>query len=55
MISVKPTDQQLEDAREVILWIVENTEKNEPWASGLIESGKAFADEMPIESCDIEV
>lgn len=47
MINGKPTEAQLEEAQEVIDWIVTYTEINEPYAESFILAGKVFSEEMP--------
>lgn len=43
----KPTQQQLDDAREVIYWLIAFTERTEPYATEFINAGEMFAGGMP--------
>jgi len=49
----KPTNRELELAREVIEWIIEYTEKNEPYAISFIAAGNEFIQAMPMNQEEI--
>ena len=51
----KPTTQQLDNAKEVIEWIVEYTERTEPHAINFINAGRVLMEGMPFDSNDIEL
>jgi hypothetical protein len=53
MIVGKPTDLQLEQARDVIDWLVQHTKDNEPHATQFIAAGETFSEQMPLESDDL--
>ena len=49
----KPTDHELEMARDVLEWFVEKTRRDEPYAVNSIAAWEAALDQLPVTMDDI--
>lgn len=53
MITTRPTTQQLEEAREVIEWLVQWTRDTELYAENFISAGEEFLSAMPLDETEL--